>query len=66
MIKIDLIKLKGLSFEKPNEFLKVSLKMAKYVLCKGGSYPLIMNASNEVAVKYFLNNKIKFLDIIKI
>ena len=64
--KIDLIKLKGLSFEKPNEFLKVSLKMAKYVLCKGGSYPLIMNASNEIAVKYFLNNKIKFLDIIKI
>jgi len=64
--KIDLIKLKELSFEKPNKFLKVSLNMAKYVLSKGGSYPLVMNASNEVAVKYFLNNKIKFLDIIKI
>jgi len=64
--KIDLIKLKNLSFEKPNKFLEVSLKMAKNVLKLGGAYPLIMNASNEIAVKHYLNKKIKFLDIIKI
>ena len=64
--KIDLIKLKNLTFEKPNNFLSVSLNIAKYVLKKGGSYPLVMNAANEVAVNYFLNNRIKFLDIINI
>ena len=40
--------------------------MAKNVLKLGGAYPLIMNASNEIAVKHYLNKKIKFLDIIKI
>ena len=46
--------------------MSVSLNIAKYVLKKGGSYPLVMNAANEVAVNYFLNNRIKFLDIINI
>ena len=63
--QIDLIKLKELSFEKPNKYLKQSLDLAKFVLNKGGAYPLIMNAANEVAVSFFLQNKIQFLDIIK-
>ena len=43
----------------------VLVDIANYVLTKGGAYPLIMNAANEVAVSFFLNKKIKFLDIIK-
>ena len=64
--KIDLIKIKNLSFEKPNNYLMGSIKLAYYVLKKGGSYPLIFNTANEVAVNYFLEKKIKFLDILKI
>ena len=64
--KIDLIKIKNLSFEKPNNYLMDSIKLAYYVLKKGGSYPLIFNTANEVAVNYFLEKKIKFLDILKI
>ncbi len=29
----------------------------------GGTYPCVMNAANEIAVEYFLKNKINFLDI---
>ena len=64
--KIDLIKIKNLSFEKPNNYLMDSIKLAYYVLKKGGSYPLIFNTANEVSVNYFLEKKIKFLDILKI
>ena len=64
--KIDLIKIKNLSFEKPNNYLMDSIKLAYYVLKKGSSYPLIFNTANEVAVNYFLEKKIKFLDILKI
>ena len=33
---------------------------------KGGLYPTVLNAANEAAVKLFLHDKIKFLDIEKI
>ena len=56
--KIDLIKIKNLSFEKPNNYLMGSIKLAYYVLKKGGSYPLIFNTANEVSVNYFLEKKI--------
>lgn len=64
--KIDLFKIRNLSFEKPNIHLIDSINLAYYVLKKGGSYSLIFNAANEVAVKFFLKQKIKFMDIIKI
>ncbi|MBK47978.1 MAG: 1-deoxy-D-xylulose-5-phosphate reductoisomerase [Pelagibacteraceae bacterium] len=64
--KIDLFKIRNLSFEKPNIHLIDSINLAYYVLKKGGPYSLIFNAANEVAVKFFLKQKIKFMDIIKI
>ena len=64
--KIDLLKIKNLSFEKPNKILKTSIDMAYLVLKKGGAYPLVFNTANEVAVNAFLKNKINFLDILKI
>jgi len=36
------------------------------VLQKGGSAPTILNASNEIAVKAFLEGQIDFLDITKV
>jgi 1-deoxy-D-xylulose-5-phosphate reductoisomerase len=64
--KIDFLKIKKLTFEKPNINLLDSIKLSYYVLKNGGSYPLILNAANEIAVSFFLENKIKFMDIIKI
>ena len=64
--KIDLLKIKTLTFEKTNTHLMDSINLAYYVLKKGGSYPLIFNTANEVAVSYFLKEKINFLDILKI
>ena len=64
--KIDLLKIKELTFEKPNNHLIDSINLAYNVLKKGGSYPLIFNTANEIAVNFFLKKRIKFLDILKI
>ena len=64
--KIDFLKIKKLTFEKPNINLLDSIKLSYYVLKEGGSYPLIFNAANEIAVSFFLKKKIKFMDIVKI
>ena len=64
--KVDLLKIKHLTFEKPNTNLISSINLAYEVLKKGGAYPLIFNAVNEVAVDFFLKKKIKFLDILLI
>ena len=58
--------LKNFTFEKPNIHFIKSINLAYYVLKKGGSLPLIFNTANEVAVNFFLEKKIHFLDIINI
>ena len=40
-----------------------ALSLAYEVLEKQGTYPCVMNASNEEAVNLFLNGKIKFYEI---
>ena len=57
--KVDLLKIKHLTFKKPNTNLISSINLAYEVLKKGGAYPLIFNAVNEVAVDFFLKKKIK-------
>ena len=42
------------------------VKYAEKVIKNKGGYGAVFNASNEVAVNYFLKGKIKFLDIEKI
>jgi 1-deoxy-D-xylulose-5-phosphate reductoisomerase len=42
------------------------LGLARYALEQGQSVPVVLNASNEVAVEAFRNRKIRFLDIFKI
>ncbi len=51
--KIDFLKIKKLTFEKPNINLLDSIKLSYYVLKNGDSYPLILNAANEIAVSFF-------------
>ena len=62
---LDLIGL-NLTFNELSEERYPCLKYAYYAAKKGGIYYAVLNASNEAAVKLFLDEKIKFLDIEKI
>ncbi len=63
--KLDLVKIGNLVFyEVPSKFRAVNL--AYSVLSKGGVYPVIFNAANEQAVNLFLEQKIRFIDIVKL
>lgn len=64
--KLDLLKYNNLTFKKPNYELFPCLKYAFDAINIGGIMPCVLNASNEIAVEYFLNEKIKFNDIPKI
>lgn len=56
----DFIELHSLTFEKPNLTLFPHLQLAYDTLKVGGIMPCALNAANEVAVRAFLNNEIKF------
>ncbi|MCE1165518.1 MAG: 1-deoxy-D-xylulose-5-phosphate reductoisomerase [Bacteroidetes bacterium] len=61
--KIDFRNTGSLEFEKPDLSTFRCLKLAFESIEKGGTYPVVLNAANEVAVELFLNKKIGFLDI---
>ncbi len=63
---LDFNALNSLSFNKMNFDRYPLLKLAYDVGKLGGIMPAIYNASNEEAVKLFIENKIGFLDIEKI
>ena len=52
-----------LTFEAPDEEVFSSLKMARQVLRRGGLYPAVFNAANEVCVQAFLQDRIGFAEI---
>jgi len=52
-----------LNFEKPDTKIFRNLAISFETLRKGGNWPCILNAANEVAVEAFLEKKIGFLDI---
>ncbi|MAS00463.1 MAG: 1-deoxy-D-xylulose-5-phosphate reductoisomerase [Nitrosomonadales bacterium] len=60
---IDLSKSNDLQFHLPDLKKFSCLKLAYECLEHGGSYPIEINAANEIAVNAFLENKIKFLQI---
>jgi len=62
---LDFFRLKQLNFEEPNHKAFPSLNICKEVIQLGKSFPIALNASNEIAVEYFLKNKMKFDDIFK-
>ncbi len=63
---LDLTKTKPLSFKEMDYERYPLLKLAYEVGEQKGIMPLVYNSSNEEAVKLFIENKIKFLDIEKI
>jgi 1-deoxy-D-xylulose-5-phosphate reductoisomerase len=61
--RLDLARVKQLSFEEPDTNRFPCLALAERCLRLGGSAPTILNAANEIAVQAFLNRRIGFLDI---
>ena len=64
--QLDLVQIASLTFEAPDFKRFPALTLAKESLSARGAAPTVLNAANEIAVKYFLDHKIGFLDIVKI
>ncbi len=60
---LDLSQVKRLTFEKPDRERFPALGLAYEALKKGKTYPTVLNAANEMAVRAFLNGEIPFLKI---
>ena len=61
--RLDFYELGSITFEKPDTDTFVGLKLAYDAAREGGSMPTVFNAANEMAVKMFLQEKIRFLEI---
>lgn len=61
--KLDLARIKELTFEKPDMDAFPSLKLAIEAMKQGGTMPTVLNGANESTVSLFLEEKIGFLDI---
>ena len=57
---LDFSKIKNLSFRSPDPDKFPCLRLAREALKRGGTYPTVLNAADEEAVKNYLNGKIKF------
>ncbi|MBI1858480.1 MAG: 1-deoxy-D-xylulose-5-phosphate reductoisomerase [Candidatus Melainabacteria bacterium] len=62
----DLLSVGKLEFEAPDFNKFPCLKLAYHAAKEGKSYPIVLNAANEIAVDMFLKEEIKFGDIPKI
>lgn len=60
---LDLAALSRLDFEAPRRDLFPCLDYALEAAARGGAFPAVLNAANEVAVAAFLEEKIAFLHI---
>jgi 1-deoxy-D-xylulose-5-phosphate reductoisomerase len=60
---LDLASIGALTFQETDGDLFPCLGYAYDALKAGGSMPAVLSAANEVAVKYFIEEKIGFLDI---
>lgn len=64
--KVSFSAVKQLTFYKPDTRKFPCLDLAYEAIKKGSTYPCVLNASNEIAVRAFLDDKIKFSRIPKI
>ena len=64
--RLDFAKLGQITFEEPDMETFLGLPMAMEASRKGGTMPTVFNAANELAVKKFLHQEIRFLDIYEI
>lgn len=62
-VSLDFSEIGCIHFQKPDVVKFPLLQMAYQAGSQGGTLPAVMNAANEVAVNYFLNRRIKFLEI---
>lgn len=60
---VDFYEMGALTFEKPDLKTFKCLNFAYEAAKDGGSYPVVLNAANEVLVQQFLDGRINFLDI---
>lgn len=60
---LDLTMLSGLEFSHPDSDRFPCLDLARAAIRQGGAATTVLNAANEMAVSYFLDKKIRFLDI---
>jgi 1-deoxy-D-xylulose-5-phosphate reductoisomerase len=63
--RLDFHKVKGLSFGKPDTGRFPCLELAREAVRKGGTYPAVLAAADEEAVKNFLDGRIRFSRISK-
>ena len=61
--RLDFAKLSSITFENPDMETFKGLPLAMEAARAGGSMPTVFNAANEKAVAFFLQRKIRFLDI---
>jgi 1-deoxy-D-xylulose-5-phosphate reductoisomerase len=60
---LDLASIGALTFEEPDGSRFPCLTYAYEALKAGGSMPAVLSAANEIAVKYFLGERLHYLDI---
>ena len=63
---LDLAKMGDLSFHRPDDARFPCLALAREALRQGGLATTVLNAANEMAVGYFLDRQIGFLDIARL
>ena len=63
---LDFAQISNLTFEEPDTDTFSLLSLAYYAIEKDGVIPAVLNASDEIAVKYFLDDMIGFTDIFNI
>jgi len=64
--RLDWSKINSLTFEQPDFDTFPCLRLAVEAGKKGGTYPTVLCAADEVAVDLFLAQRIKFVDIAKL
>lgn len=64
--RLNLAEMGKLTFEAPDTERFPLLRLAYEVAERGGLLPAVMNAANEVAVKAFVDRRIRFTDISKL
>jgi len=61
--RLDLARIRTLSFEEPDMVRFPALAIARRALATGGAAPTILNAANEVAVREFVGRRLGFCGI---
>ncbi len=64
--QLDFAKVARLDFEAPDLEKFPALRLVREVVAKGGAFPALLNAANEIAVAAFLDSGLKYLDIARV